>query len=72
MQVQQGVVFRTYEVRVDRMTVLRGNMTEEATLFANLAFGATPVISVVIFRSAFDAPKPFDFRNVNYMYMKSG
>ena len=57
---------------MDRMTVLRGNMTEEATLFANLASEATPVISVVIFRSAFDGPKPFDSKNVNYMDMRSG
>ena len=53
-QVEQGVVFRNYEVRVDRMTVLRGNSTEEAALFASIPAAATPVISVVVFRSAAD------------------
>ena len=49
-QVKQGVVFRSYEVVVDRLTVLRGNYTEEAALFANLTAEATPVISIVVFR----------------------
>ena len=57
-QVQHGVVFKTYEVRVDRMTVLRGNMTEEDALFANLTATATPVISLVVFRSAAVASHP--------------
>ena len=51
-QVARGVVFRSYEVRVDRMTVLRGNVSEEAALFASISAAATPVVSAVVFRCA--------------------
>jgi hypothetical protein len=49
-QIHKGVAFSTYEVRVDRMTVLRGNTTDQAMLLASAANG-TGVISVVAFRS---------------------
>lgn len=48
-QIQKGVVFSAFEVRVDRMTVLRGNSTEQAALLADAANG-TQVVSVVAFR----------------------
>lgn len=49
LQIQNGVAFSTYEVRVDRMTVLRGNTTEQAALLASAENG-TRVVSVVAFR----------------------
>jgi hypothetical protein len=49
VQIQKGVAFSTYEVRVDRMTVLRGNTTEQAALLASAA-NATRVVSMVAFR----------------------
>ena len=49
VQAQKGVAFSTYEVRVDRMTVLRGNTTEQAALLASAA-NATGVVSIVAFR----------------------
>jgi hypothetical protein len=49
VQIQKGVAFSTYEVRVDRMTVLRGNTTEQSALLASTA-NATRVVSVVAFR----------------------
>lgn len=49
LQIQNGVAFSTFEVRVDRMTVLRGNTTEQATLLASDENG-TRVVSVVAFR----------------------
>lgn len=52
LQIQQGVVFATYEAKVDRMTVLRGNATEQASLYALAAqsAGGFNTTSVVAFR----------------------
>jgi hypothetical protein len=50
MQIEQGVVFRTYEVIVDRMTVLRGNKTDEDALAASIPMNLSSVVSLVVFR----------------------
>ena len=50
LQIGQGVVFRSYEVVVDRMTVLRGNKSEENALFGTIPATSAPVISIVMFR----------------------
>lgn len=57
LQIQRGVVFSTFEVRVDRMTVLRGNTTEQVALLAGAANG-TQVVSVVAFRCICSLPLP--------------
>jgi len=44
------VVFRSYEVVVDRMTVLRGNKSEENALYASIPTASAPVTSIVMFR----------------------
>ena len=44
------MVFATYEVRVDRMTVLRGNATEQEALFQSIPADAPQVVSMVAFR----------------------
>lgn len=50
LQIAQGVVFSTYEVKVDRMTVLRGNTTEQADFLAIATAEAVNATSVVAFR----------------------
>ena len=50
LQIGKGVLFRSYEVVVDRMTVLRGNKSEENALYASIPATSVPVISIVMFR----------------------
>ena len=65
-QTQQGVVFSAYEVKVDRMTVLRGNTTEQTQLRALAAATATAnVTSVVAFRSV---DQPVEFSHVKNVH----
>jgi len=54
LQIEQGVVFSTYEVRVDRMTVLRGNATEQQLLLPPALSNSTRVVSMVAFRYSND------------------
>lgn len=61
--IDRGVVFATYEVKVDRMTVLRGNRTEQALLFGRTPNVSSNVTSVVAFRGAYRSPARYFYSN---------